>query len=147
MKTNDVTNRYNLGEVGFTVDVGRPGIGTTIEEAEKIAKAVARVGVKFEPSNPLTMLMIDKETGKFRDDVKKERVLSCIIEFKTKDDKLLLVVDALRDCAKHTNTVFSVGCISRVKPDGIIPIKATLDKAGVFYRPNGKVNIGLGRTR
>jgi len=147
MKTNDVTGRYNFGEVGFTVELGRPGLGTTIEEVEKVATSVARLGVEFESLNPVTMLMIDKKTGKFRDDVKKERVLSCIIEFKTKEDKLLLVVDTLRDCAKRINTVFSVGCISRVRPDGVIPVKATLDKGGVFYRPNGKVNIGLGRKR
>lgn len=145
MKTNDVTGRYRHGEVGFTVDVGRPGVGTTFEDVERISMAVAKVGVKFEPLCPTTTLMVDSNTGKFRDDIKTERVLSCILEFKTEEDKLLSVINALRDIAKSVSTVFSVGCISRCRPDGTAPVKAVLDRAGIFYRPNGKINIGLGR--
>ena len=72
-------------------------------------------------------------------------ILSCILEFKTEENKLLSVINALRDIAKSVNTVFSVGCISRCKLDGTAPVKAMLDEAGIFYRPNGKINIGLGR--
>lgn len=145
MKSNDVTGRYRRGDVGFTVDVGRPGVGTTFEEVEKISMALAKVGVKFEPLNSTTTLIADCTTGIFRDDVKTERVLSCVLEFKTEEDRLLSVIAALRDVAKSVNTVFSVGCISRCRPDGTIPARAMLDEAGVFYRPNGKINLGLGR--
>jgi NAD-dependent dihydropyrimidine dehydrogenase PreA subunit len=147
MKTNDVTGRYRFGDVGFTIDVGRPGLGTRLQEAEKIAMAISRIGVEFEPLNPLSFLMIDRQTGKLREDVRKERVLSSIIEFKTSIDKLPLVLDVLRDVAKQIDTVFSVGCICRVNEDGTIPIKNALDKIGVSYRPNGKVNIGLGKSK
>lgn len=145
MKTNDVTNRYHPGEVGFCVDVGRPGIGTTFEDVEKISMAVARVGVKFEPMNPVFQLMADSITGRLRGDIKKERVLSCILEFKIDETRLLSVIDALKEVGGNINTVFSVGCISRCRPDGTVPVKDLLDQAGVFYRPNGKVNVGLGR--
>ncbi|MDH5174419.1 MAG: 4Fe-4S dicluster domain-containing protein [Elusimicrobiota bacterium] len=145
MKTNDVTGRYRHGEVGFTVDVGRPGIGTTFEDIKKISMAVAKVGVKFEKMNPLTKLMRDKTTGRLRDDIKGERVLSCVLEFKTEDNKAISVINALKDVSKLVNTVFSVGCICRCRPDGTIPVKNMLDEAGIFYRPNGKTNIGLGR--
>jgi len=145
MKTNDVTGRYRYGEVGFTVDVGRPGIGTTLEDVEKISRAVARLGVEFEQSNPITKLMTDKATGKLRDDVKGERVLSCVLEFKTKETKTLPVINALKAAARLVNTVFSVGCISRCGPVGTMPVKTILDKSGIYYRPNGKINIGLGR--
>ena len=94
MKTNDVTDRYRLGEVGFCVDVGRPGIGTTFEDVEKISTRVAGVGVTFEPLNPVTELMTDVAAGTIRDDVKKERILSCILEFKVGEKKL---------AAKHPN--------------------------------------------
>jgi hypothetical protein len=145
MKTNDVTGRYRHGEVGFTVDVGRPGVGATFEDVEKISMAVARVGVAFEQMNPVTKLMRDKATGRLREDIKMECVLSCILEFKTEDTKAISVVNALKDVSKSVNTVFSVGCICRCRPDGTIPIKNMLDEAGIFYRPNGKTNIGLGR--
>ena len=145
MKTNDVTERYRLGEVGFTVDVGRPGVGTTFVDVEKIAMTMAKIGVSFEPQNPTTKLMVNEKTGKFRGDVRNERVLSCILEFKVGEDKVLDVISALKEVAKQVNTVFSVGCISRCRSDGTIPVKETLDEAGIFYRPNGKVNIGLAR--
>lgn len=145
MKTNDVTGRYRHGKVGFTVDVGRPGVGTSFEDVERIAMAVAKVGVNFEPLNPTTTLMTDTNSGRFRDDAKMERVLSCILEFKTEEEKLLSIINALRDVAKSVDTVFSVGCISRCRPDGTVPVKAMLDEAGIFYRPNGKINVGLGR--
>lgn len=143
MKTNDVTGRYGLGEVGFTVDVGRPGVGTTLEEVEKITRAIAKMRVGFEPKNPVTMLMMSKERGIFPEEVKKERVLSCIIEFKISEDEFLSVIGALKDVAKRVDTTFTVGCIGRAKPDGEIPLKKLLDETGISYRPNGKTNLGL----
>jgi NAD-dependent dihydropyrimidine dehydrogenase PreA subunit len=147
MKTNDVTGRYGFGEVGFTIDVGRPGVGTTLMDVEKIAMTVAKVGVRFEPNNPITALMTDKKTGKLRHDVLMERTLSCIIEFKTEENKTVPTVNALKEVSKHISTVFSVGCIGKAMPDGTVPIKSLLDKADVSYRPNGKTNIGLGRPK
>lgn len=143
MKTNDVTNRFKLGDVGFTIDVGRPGIGTTFEEIEKITITLAKLGVDFERKNTITMLMSDKKTGTIPDYLKKERILSGIIELKTSEEKLIQVVNTLNDIAREINTVFSVGCIGRVKSNSEIPVKAILDKKGIYYRPNGKVNIGM----
>jgi len=144
MNTNDITGRFRHGEVGFIVDVGRPGVGTTFKDVEKISIAVAKVGVEFEQMNPVTKLMTDKTPGRLRDDIKMERIHSCELEFKAKDTKLLPIIQALKNVSKSVNTVFSVGCISRCKSDGTIPIKTVLDEAGIFYRPNCKTNIGLG---
>jgi len=143
VKTNDVTGRYGFGEVGFTVDVGRPGVGTLLKDVEKILQAIAPVGVEFEPKNPVTMLMTDKKQGNLKREVTNERVLSCIIEFKTPESKFFRVMKALEDAAKSVNTVFTVGCICRLKPDGEGLVKDFLRKAGIFYRPNGKINLGL----
>lgn len=144
MNTNDITGRFRHGEVGFIVDVGRPGVGTTFEDVEKISMAVAKVGVEFEQMNPVTKLMTDKNTGRFRNDIKRERIRSCELEFKAKENKLLPIINALKDISKLVNTVFSVGCISKCRPDGTIPVKTMLEEAGISYRPNGKTNIGLG---
>jgi len=144
MNTNDITGRFRHGEVGFIVDVGRPGVGTTFEDVEKISRAVAKVGVEFEQMNPVTKLMTDKNTGRFSDDIKRERIRSCELEFKAKETKLLPIINALKDVSKLVNTVFSVGCVCKCRPDGTIPVKTVLEKAGISYRPNGKTNIGLG---
>jgi ferredoxin len=147
MKTNDITGRYGFGEVGFTIDVGRPNGGTSLVDVEKVAKAVARVGAKFEPSNPVTLLMTDKERGLLPEEVRNERVLSCVIEFKIPEEELHQMIRALENVANEIETVFSVGCISRVKLNGQIPVKTLLDETATFYRLNGKTNVGLGGSR
>lgn len=144
MKTNDVTDRYKRGEAGFTVDIGRPGLGATFADVERITTAVARLGVAFSPGNPVTRLMTDRSTGALREDILSERVLSCVLEFKVPETEALVVVDTLARVAGDVDTVFCVGCISRCLDDGTAPVRTILEQAGVPFRPNGKVNIGLG---
>jgi len=145
MKTNDVTGRYGPGEVGFTVDVGRPGLGTTFADVETIAMAAAAAGAVIEPANPVSRLMTDLATGAIRADVKGERVLSCVLEFRVAEAGCLEVIAALERVGAEVDTVFSVGCISRCREDGTAPVEELLDRAGISCRPNGKTNIGLGR--
>jgi len=145
MKTNDVTGRFRPGEVGFSVDMGRPGVGVDLKDAEKVCMALAKGGVEFEPLNPLTFLMSDKKKGKLRDDVLTERVHSCIPEFKIKEDRFPEVLDALMKVAKEINTVFSLGLCVKVNPDGTVPIMKYLDDHKIYYRPDGKTNIGTGK--
>ena len=145
MKTNDVTGRFKPGEVGFSVDIGRPGLGTTFVDVEKVTTAMAEVGVEFEPMNPVTFLMKDKRKGLLRDDIKRELIHSCVAEFKTNVENTPKVINALQEVAKRIDTVFSVGCCSVTKPDGSTQVKAILDQIGIQCRPNGKTNIGLGR--
>lgn len=142
VKTNDVTHRFKLGELGIIVEVGRPGIGTCFEDVEKITKALATHNVEFEPKNPVTYL-IDTETGEFKDPtVKKERVLSAIIEFKVKEGDLPKIADTLQDVSKKIDTVISVG-IATVCKNSEIPL-SIIKKAGLTSRVNGKTNLGLG---
>jgi len=145
MKTNDVTGRFRLGEIGFSIDMGRPGVGLDLKDAEKLTMALAKLGVEFEPLNPLTFLMSDKKTGKLRDDVLGERIHSCIPEFKIKEDKFPEVFEALQKVSKEINTVFSLGLCVKVNPDGSVPIFKYLDQHKIFYRPNGKTNVGIGK--
>lgn len=143
MKTNDVTGRFKDGEVGIAIEVGRPGIGTSFAEIEKLTVALAKL-VEFEPLNPLTTL-IDVKSGKFKDPaVKKEKVLSAIIECKTKFDDGIKILKALKEKAKEVDTVFTVCAINRCR-DYTIPFKKKLEDEGFEPRINGKTNVGLGR--
>lgn len=144
MKTNDVTGRFRDGEVGFAVELGRPGVSTILREVERVAEAVAALGVEFEPHNPVTGLL-DIETGRLRDPiVGGERVLSAIIEFKTGRERLVEVLKTLERTAERIDTVFSLCVISKCG-DGETPVLQTLRKAGFRPRINGKTNMGLGR--
>lgn len=145
MKTNDVTGRFDYGEAGFSIELGRPVTGTTFKDIEKVAMAVAELHIDFEPMNPLTYLMKNKEKGEFRDDIKGERVLSAIIEFKVPLNKVKDVLRVLQEVEDDVDTVFSVGIACRVDPDGSVPLVSIIQEMGLKTYPNGKTNVGLGR--
>jgi len=71
------------GEAGYVVEFGRPGVGVRFRDIEKMTRALAQMGIEFELKNPVTHLMTDKKTGKIRDDILNEKILSAIVEFKT----------------------------------------------------------------
>ena len=145
MKTNDVTGRYRRGETGVAMEMGRPGVGTSIRDLEKVCMALAAYGVEFEELNPVAALMADIKSGKFKEDVLGERVLSAIIEFKVERSRLSGVLAKIREIAGQIDTVFSLDLISRLEDDGVIPTTDIAREAGYSPLPNTKTNIGLGR--
>jgi ferredoxin len=42
VKTNDVSGRVKVGEAGFTIEFGRPGVGVRFHEIQKMCHALAR---------------------------------------------------------------------------------------------------------
>ena len=146
-KTNDVTDRFKKGEVGFAIDVGRPNAGgVKLREVDAISRELAKLNVSFDPDNPLTYLMEDKKTGKLKEEVLDEHVVTAIIEFKTPLGKCEEIVRKLEAVSQNINTVFSVGVISRVEDDWSIPAKEVLENAGYRIRPHGKTTLNLGRS-
>jgi len=144
-KTNEVTGRFRRGWVGIGMEFGRPGIGTRFRDVDKVAQVMAKQGAKFEPKNPVTFLMEDTSTGKIKEEVLNEKVMSAIIEALVPIEKLKDALVALREVAKEVDTVFSVECATRVAPDGSIPIDGILSEIGISRYINGKTNVGLGR--
>lgn len=144
-KTNDVTGRVRRGRIGMGMEFGRPGIATRLGELEKMTVALAGSGVNFEEKNPVTFLLSDPATGKMRDDVKNERVLSAILEIEFDADKLPVLVPVIERVAETLETVFSWCLITRLNDDGSIPVMPVLEELGVEVRSNAKVNVGLGR--
>jgi NAD-dependent dihydropyrimidine dehydrogenase PreA subunit len=144
MKTNDVTNRYDLDEIGISIDIGRPGVGTNLRNIELFTIKLSKIGVEYEKENPVTALIID-DKGHIKEDVKNEKVLSAFIEFKIPISKITAVLKIIREVENKIDTVFSVGIISRVLENGDIPIINLLSKEGFNVRPNVKANLGLGR--
>jgi len=145
MKTNDVTGMFKRGWIGLGIELGRPGIGTRFHDVDKVAQAMAKLRAQFAPNNPVTFLMKDVSTGKLKEEVLNEKVLSAIIEFIFPIDKLKDVLTSLKKVSKEVDTVFSVECISRVEPDGSLPVEKIFSDLGIPYYINGKTNIGLGR--
>jgi hypothetical protein len=113
---------------------------------EIVAQALmgANIGYELAAENPVTHFMSDKSIGKLRDDVLDEKATSAIIEGKCKLEKLPDALRAIREAAKKVKTVFTVEVITKVTPEGEVPIKAVLEEMGIWYSVNTKNNLGIG---
>jgi NAD-dependent dihydropyrimidine dehydrogenase PreA subunit len=123
MKTNDVTGRFRYGQVGMAMEVG----------------------IRLEPQNPVTFLVVDEEKGLLNPDVLGEKVLSAIVEFTIPVEKVSAVIARLRQVEGLLDTVFSVDLICKVQPDGSVPTVPLMERLGISLSVNGKNNVGLGR--
>src|SRR6266446_485529 len=113
VKTNDVSGRVQRGEVGFTIEFGRPGVGVWFHEIQKMTEALAKAGVAFEKKNPVTSLMSDVATGTLREDILGEKVMSAILEIKTTVDRTEEIILLVREVEKQLDTVVSIGVGTR----------------------------------
>lgn len=145
VKTNDVTGRVKVGEVGFTIEFGRPGVGVRFREIQQMCWALAKAKVSFEKRNPITSLMSDVPTGTLRPDILDEKVMSAIVEIKVPVENTEDVIRLVWTVEKQLDTVVALGVATRCDEDGdetvVFPI---LERLG--YKPQrAKTNIGLGR--
>jgi len=145
VKTNDISGRVKVGEVGFTVEFGRPGVGVWMREIQEMAWVLARAGVAFEKKNPITSLMSDVSTGTIREDILNEKVLSAILEIKVPVERTEEIIRLVWDVEKRLETVVALGVGTRCDPDGedrtVAPI---LEHLG-YKLERAKTNTGLGR--
>lgn len=145
VKTNDVTGRVQVGEAGFTVEFGRPGVGVRFRQIQQMTEALAALGVRFEPRNPVTSLMSDAGRGLIREDILDEKILSAIVELKCAIEQVPRVLDTIAAVARRLETVVAVGVATRCDEEGEDPHLAPLlaEKGYVLHR--AKTNLGLGR--
>ncbi len=145
MKTNEVTGRLRPGQVGVAVELGRPGISASLADVERVAVACAALGVRFEPANPLTRLMVDPSQGSLPPEVRDERVMSALVEMVVAEERLTGVLDAVRASVAGLDTVASVGVSVMVAGEGERAATAWAAGHGLDVSPRGKTNVGLGR--
>ncbi len=145
VKTNDISGRVKLGEVGFTIEFGRPGVGVWFYEIQKMTWALARAGVSFEKKNPITSLMSDVATGTLQDDILNEKIMSAIVEIKVSADRTEEIISLVRVVEREIDTVVAIGVGVRCDPDGedrrVAPV---LERLG-YRLERAKTNIGLGK--
>jgi hypothetical protein len=145
VKTNDVSGRVQVGEVGFTIEFGRPGVGVWFRDIQKACRALARAGVSFEKKNPITTLMTDVATGTIRDDVMNEKLMSAIVEIKVPVERTEEIVRLVWNIEKEVDTVVALGVGTRCDESGDETVVAPiLEKLG-YTLHRAKTNAGLGR--
>ncbi len=145
VKTNDVNPRVGQGEVGYTIEFGRPGVGVRFSDIQVMTRALAEKGVMFEKNNPVTHLMMDTGSGKLRPDILDEKILSAIVEIKTSLNEVNEILGLVEEINENIDTVTAVGISTRCDEQGEENILAPhLEKLGHrFHR--AKTNMGLGR--
>jgi ferredoxin len=145
VKTNDVSDRVKVGEVGFTIEFGRPGVGVWFRDIQTACWALARAGVSFEKKNPITSLMADVTTGTLRDDIMNEKLMSAIVEIKVPVARTEEIVRLVWEIEKQVDTVVALGVGTRCEEDGDeVVVAPILEKLG-YKLERAKTNTGLGR--
>lgn len=145
VKTNDVSNRVKVGEVGFTIEFGRPGVGARFHEIQEMCSALAAAGVSFEKKNPVTSLMTDVATGTLKPEILNEKVMSAIVEIKTTIDRTEEIIRLVWDVEKRIKSPIAIGVGTPCDPDGEDRIVApVLERLG-YELIRAKTNLGLGR--
>jgi ferredoxin len=145
VKTNDVSHRIDKGEVGYTIEFGRPGVGVRFTDIQEMTKTLAAMGIVFETKNPITQLMTDVNTGKLREDILNEKILSAIVEIKSTIDRVEEVLETVHKVNARIDTVIAVGISTRCDENGDDELLAPmLEQLGYAYS-RAKTNLGLGR--
>jgi ferredoxin len=145
VKTNDVTNRVQRGEVGFTIEFGRPGVGVRFHDIQKMTQALAKANVPFEKRNPLTLLMSDVATGALREDILDEKILSAIVEIKVPVERTEEIIELVHSMEKEIDSVVSLGVGTRCDENGEENVVAPILKRLGYTLVRAKTNTGLGR--
>jgi hypothetical protein len=145
VKTNDVTGRVKAGEVGFTIEFGRPAVGVWFRDINKMTRRLAEAGIEFEKKNPITTLLKDARTGEIRDDILDEKIMSAIVEIKVPLERIEEVIRMVWEVEKQVDTVVVLGVGVRCDENGedniVLPI---LERLG-YHPQRAKTNTGLGR--
>lgn len=144
VKTNDVTNRLGEGEVGLTVELGRPGLGVRFRDVQLVTRTLAQAAVRFERKNPVTNLMTDVTKGLLNPEVLEEKVMSVIIEFSASTPDLPRVLQVLRRAAGEISTTMAIGVSARCDEKGHTEVERMLEQEH-YDVVRAKTNVGLGR--
>jgi len=145
VKTNDVTHRVQRGEVGFTIEFGRPGVGVWFRDIQKVTMALAKANVPFEKKNPMTLLMSDVATGVLKPDILNEKVLSAIVEIKVPVDRTEEIIRLVHEVEKDVDSVVALGVGTRCAEDGEESVVAPILERMGYRIERAKTNTGLGR--
>jgi len=148
MKTNDVTNLFTPGKIGFSIELGRPGVGAYLSDLDRVTREVFTWDVELSRENPVFQLIEDHKTGALRSEVLGEKVLSAIVELLIPEEKAIDFIFHMTSFLNQAiDSVATISAISRADDQGHANLFALLEQNNIAFYPNGKVNIGLAAGR
>lgn len=107
--------------------------------------ALAALGVKIQPKNPVTAMMSDVETGKIRDDILNEKVLSAILEITVPVERTEEIIRTVWAVEKKIDTIVVLGVGTRCDEDGEERVVAPILESLGYTLKRAKTNLGLGK--
>ncbi|MBI4331477.1 MAG: 4Fe-4S binding protein [Chloroflexi bacterium] len=139
------------GETVIVIEPGRPHVGATFGDVQKIVQALLPAGLRLdlqypplEERTPLTELAVDPAGGVFRQDILEERAGWVVLKLLVPGGQRPAALETLHRAAAQSDTVFAVNLVCRVEER----VSALIDRiaAETGFRPaaNGKTNVGLG---
>lgn len=143
IKTNDVRNCYVGATIAVSAEIGRPGVGASFRDAQRITRALAGAGALFAPDNPLLELMVNPVQGDLAPDILDERVLSVIVECLVPEDRLAPTLSALIEVASQQSVPVLVSVAGSYRDDGSMTYQPVLSALGLACMPTGKMNLGF----
>jgi|GEM_PF-1919541 len=146
IKTLDVKPTLKPDHISICLDMGRPGVGLYLRDAEKIITALIAVGMEFlEGDFPLATIIPDRTTGKFRPDCLDLHMHSLLAEGVFHKSKLPAVLKAVLEVSQEIDTVFCPGLILPVDENIDNEALRCLDDLGIPRPIRSKINVGLGK--
>jgi ferredoxin len=142
IKSNDSQNRYQRGDIGVFIELGRPVLGARFVDVERVVKKFKSHGYDVIQGNPITELMADQATGVLRSEVLNEKIISCVLEFVIPDTAASELMAMVHELSGEVDSVFSLSVALRADGSGRSNFR-DLFGPDVFCLPNAKVNIGL----
>ena len=144
MKTNDITNLFTKGMIGFSIELGRPGVGAYLADLDKVLRKVTSMGVVLAEDNPVISLIADRATGALKPELLGEKVMSAIVEFLVFEEGVLEFIKEMESFLNtEIDSVATMSVIARADNDGRCNFLERLKENGQMPYPNGKVNIGM----
>ncbi|WP_059250747.1 indolepyruvate ferredoxin oxidoreductase subunit alpha [Escherichia albertii] len=147
IKTLDVKPTLKPDHLSICLDMGRPSVGLYLRDAEKIIMALMAAGMEFaEGDFPLSTIIPDRTTGKFRPDCLDIHMHSLLTEGCFHKSKLPGVLQALKDVSTQIDTVLCPGLIFAVNENiENEEVLRCLDEQGIPRPVRSKINVGLGK--
>lgn len=150
--TNDVEGLLRHGEAEVVVELGRPHLGTTFIDVQRVSQTLIPFGMRLalqypvvDERSPLTELITDAAKGIFRPEILGERTGWVLLKLVVLEKRVPEVVRNLQQVAKEIDTVFALDIVSRVAQDGPTVPERLAAEMGVTPAGNCKTNLGLGR--
>jgi hypothetical protein len=119
-----------------------------LEDIQKITRALAKDGItEIEANNPIHSMIQDSAAGDLKPELLNEKVLSAIIEIQVKRDRLGDVLRTIKSVSKDVDSVFTLDVYTMLEPGLTVPqeVLDIIESEGFSWRPNAKINMGLGR--